>query len=151
PGFPVAVVEAKREHRTPADGLGQAIRYAQMLDLPLAYATNGLGIVERDFDSGLERDVETFPDPSDAWLRYRRWKGFGGGQETLLLPFSRDLRNPDGSIKTARYYQRVAIERAIEAILGDQRRVLLTLATGTGKTFVAMRIIWKLWSGDWPD
>jgi type I restriction enzyme R subunit len=148
----VAVVEAKREYRKPADGLGQAIRYAMLLDLPLAYSTNGLGIVERDFDTGLEDDTLTsFPVPSEAWLRYRRWKGFGVAPEsTLLLPFARDLRNPDGSVKTPRYYQRIAIERALEAILSGGPRVLLTLATGTGKTFVALQTAWKLWSGDWP-
>lgn len=152
PGFPVAVVEAKREYKKPADGLGQAIRYAMLLDLPLAYSTNGLGIVERDFDAGLEDDtLVSFPSPSEAWLRYRRWKGFGvDAESTLLLPFARDLRNPDGSVKTPRYYQRIAIERALEAILSGRPRVLLTLATGTGKTFVALQIAWKLWSGDWP-
>lgn len=153
PDFPVAVVEAKREYGKPADGLGQAIRYATLLDVPLAYATNGLGIVERDFDTGREDEtLAAFPTPSDAWERYRRWKGFAPeADETLLLPFARDLRNPDGSVKTPRYYQRVAIERALEAILGGRRRVLLTLATGTGKTFVAMQVVWKLWRGQWPD
>jgi type I restriction enzyme R subunit len=152
PGFPVAVVEAKREYLNPSDGLGQAIRYATLLDVPLAYSTNGLGIVERDFDTGLEDDnIAVFPSPSEAWLRYRRWKGFGAEADDILqLPFARDLRNPDGSVKTPRYYQRIAIERVLEGILSGRRRVLLTLATGTGKTFVAMQIAWKLWSGDWP-
>ena len=152
PGFPVAVIEAKREFRSAADGLQQGIRYALLLDLPLAYSTNGSGIVERDLDTGDERDVDDFPSPSEAWERYRRWKGIVPAAEpTLLLPFARDLRNPDGTVKTPRYYQRVAIERALEAILGGHNRVLLTLATGTGKTFVALQIAWKLWSGNWPD
>jgi type I restriction enzyme R subunit len=151
PGFPVAVVEAKREYREPTDGLAQAIRYATRLDLPLAYATNGEGIVERDFDTGAESELSRFPSPSEAWLRFRQWKGFAESANGVLLqPFARALRNPDGSVKEPRYYQRVAIERALEAVLSDRRRVLLTLATGTGKTFVALQIVWKLWNGSWP-
>lgn len=151
PGFPVAVVEAKREHKEPTDGLGQAIRYATRLDLPLAYATNGQGIIERDLDTGAEGAREGFPSPSEAWLRFRQWKGFSEPDGDLLLqPFSRALRNPDGSVKEPRYYQRIAIERALESVLAGRNRVLLTLATGTGKTFVAMQLTWKLWSGNWP-
>jgi type I restriction enzyme R subunit len=153
PGFPIAVVEAKRRHKRPGDGLQQAMRYAQMLDLPFAYATNGRGIVEHDYDTGLERDLAAFPAPEELWRRYRTWKGIveDAAAEILLLPFNRDLRLPDGrSVKEPRYYQRVAIERALHAILNERRRrILLTLATGTGKTFVALQIIWKLWSGSW--
>jgi type I restriction enzyme, R subunit len=153
PGFPIAVVEAKRRHKRPGDGLQQAMRYAQMLDLPFAYSTNGRGIVEHDYDTGLERNLADFPAPEELWRRYRTWKGIveDAAAEILLLPFNRDLRLPDGrSVKEPRYYQRVAIERALHAILNERRRrILLTLATGTGKTFVALQIIWKLWSGSW--
>lgn len=150
PGFPVAVVEAKREYKKPADGLQQSMRYAQMLDLPLAYGTNGKGIVEHDFDTGRETDVQGFPTPDEAWRRYQAWKGIDDEQaETLILPFSRALRNPDATVKEPRYYQAVAIERALEAILRGDKRVLLTMATGTGKTFVALQIVWKLWSSTW--
>jgi type I site-specific restriction endonuclease len=151
-GFPIAVVEAKRRHKLPGDGLQQAMRYAQMLDLPFAYATNGRGIVEHDYDTGLERDLAEFPTPEELWRRYRAWKGIveDAVADTLLLPFNRDLRLPYGRIKEPRYYQRVAIERALHAILNERRRrILLTLATGTGKTFLALQIIWKLWSGPW--
>jgi type I restriction enzyme R subunit len=151
PGLAVAVVEAKREYRLPGDGFGQAVRYATMLDLPLAYSTNGTEIRERDLDTGIESTPSAFPSPSDAWLRYRRWKGLAAEADPIVRQsFSRVLRNPDGSVKEPRYYQRVAIERALEAILGGRRRVLLTMATGTGKTFVALQLIWKLWHGDWP-
>ena len=151
PGLGVAVVEAKREFKLPEDGFGQAVRYATMLDLPLAYSTNGTGIRERDLDTGVESSPEAFPSPSDAWLRYRRWKGLAADVDPIVRQsFSRVLRNPDGSVKEPRYYQRVAIERALEAILGGRDRVLLTLATGTGKTFVALQLVWKLWHGDWP-
>lgn len=152
PGLPVAVVEAKREYRLPSDGLQQGMRYAELLDLPLAYATNGKGIVEHDFDTGAQSDLEGFPAPSEAWARFRAWKGIHdeGAADLLLRPFTRQLRNPDGSVKEPRYYQRVAIERALEAILADRKRVLLTLATGTGKTFVSLQVIWKLTAGQWP-
>jgi type I restriction enzyme R subunit len=152
PGFPVAVVEAKREYKLPGDGLQQAMRYAQMLDLPFAYATNGKGIVEHDYDTGIEQDLAAFPDPDELWRRYREWKGIldDAAADTLLLPFNRDLRLPDGRVKEPRYYQQVAIERALHAVLSEHRdRILLTLATGTGKTFLALQIIWKLWSSGW--
>jgi type I restriction enzyme R subunit len=123
-----------------------------MLDVPFAYSTNGKGIVEHDYDTGIECDLTDFPTPEALWRRYRAWKGIveDAAADTLLLPFNRDLRLADGSVKEPRYYQQVAIERALSAILSEHRdRVLLTLATGTGKTFVALQIIWKLWSGGW--
>jgi type I restriction enzyme, R subunit len=152
PGFPVAVVEAKREYRLPSDGLQQGMRYAELLDLPLAYATNGKGIVEHDFDTGAQTDIAAFPAPSEAWARFQAWKGIrdDGAGGVLLRPFTRQLRNSDGTVKEPRYYQRVAIERALEAILAGRKRVLLTLATGTGKTFVSLQVIWKLTAGQWP-
>jgi type I restriction enzyme R subunit len=123
-----------------------------MLDLPLAYSSNGRGIVEFDFDTGIEREhLPGFPPPDEVWARYRGWKGILDDQiaERITLPFNRDLRNPDGSVKAPRYYQRIAINRALEAILAGDNRVLLTMATGTGKTFVAMQTVWKLWSSRW--
>ncbi|MGI8682801.1 MAG: EcoAI/FtnUII family type I restriction enzme subunit R [Mycobacteriales bacterium] len=152
PGLPIAVVEAKREHKSAGTGLQQAKRYAELLDVPFAYATNGRGIVEHDYDTGLETNRMTFPTPDELWARYRSWKGLVDetAVDVLMLPFNRDLRLPDGRIKEPRYSQRVAIERALEAIFNEGRpRVLLTLATGTGKTFVALQIIWKLWQSNW--
>ena len=153
PGFAVAVVEAKRLYKLPSDGLQQGMRYSEMLDLPLAYSTNGEGIVEHDYDTGRQATPATFPGPDEALRRYRAWKGYVDDElvERLTLPFSRALRNPDGSVKEPRYYQRVAIEGALAAILAGRKRVLLTMATGTGKTFVALQIVWKLWSGGWPE
>ncbi len=75
PGFPVAVVEAKRLFKLPGDGLQQAKRYAQLLDLPLAYSTNGTGIAEHDFDTGRETKLDQLPGPAEMWRRYRAWKG----------------------------------------------------------------------------
>lgn len=152
PHLPIAVVEAKREHKLPGDGLQQAKRYAEMLRLPLAYSTNGKGIVEHDYDTGLEKNLDAFPSPNEMWQRYRAWKGLVDdvAVDTTLLPFNRDLRLPDGRIKEPRYYQRAAIGHALDAILNEKRdRVLLTLATGTGKTFVALQIVWKLWQSAW--
>ncbi len=152
PGVPVAVVEAKREYAIPGKGLQQAKNYAQLLDLPFAYSTNGKGIVEDDRDTGLENDkLKAFPSPDELWARYRAWKGIADDTvaDGLLLPFNRSLRNPDGSVKEPRYYQRTAINRAVKGILAGDDRLLLTLATGTGKTFVAMQTVWKLWKSGW--
>lgn len=152
PGVAVAVVEAKREDAIPGKGLQQAKNYGRLLDLPLAYSTNGHGIVEDDRDTGLENDrLSTFPGPDEAWGRYRRWKGIvdDAAANGVTAPFNRALRNLDGTVKEPRYYQRVAINRSIEAILGGDKRLLLTLATGTGKTFVSMQIVWKLWRSGW--
>jgi type I restriction enzyme, R subunit len=152
PGFPIAVVEAKRSYSIPAKGLQQAKQYASLLDVPFAFSTNGRGIVEDDRNTGIERDdLVGFPTPDVLWARYREWRGLGDEivAEGLLLPFNRSLRNPDGSIKEPRYYQRTAVNRTVRAILNGDRRLLLTMATGTGKTFVAMQIVWKLWSLAW--
>lgn len=153
PGLPIAVIEAKREYSIPGKGMQQAKDYAQRLDVPFAYSTNGKGIVEDDRDTGRETDGMTaFPSPDALWARYRAWKGIADDSvaDGLLLPFNRSVRNPDGTVKEPRYYQRTAINRAVQAILsGDKRRLLLTLATGTGKTFVAMQIVWKLWQSNW--
>ncbi len=152
PGVAVAVVEAKREYAIPGKGLQQAKNYARLLDLPLAYSTNGKGIVEDDRDTGLETNrLTAFPSPDAAWSRYRAWKGIieDDVAEGLLLPFNRALRNPDGTVKEPRSYQRTAINRSVTAILQGDKRLLLTLATGSGKTFVSMQIVWKLWKSRW--
>ena len=155
PGIPIAVVEAKREYAIAGKGLQQAKIYAQLLDVPFSYSTNGRGIVEDDRDTGRETDRMTeFPSPSTLWYRYRAWQGLVDDSvaEGLLLPFNRSLRNHDGTVKEPRYYQRAAINRSVVAILSGQKRLLLTLATGTGKTFVSMQVVWKLWRSGWrPD
>jgi type I restriction enzyme, R subunit len=152
PGVPIAVVEAKRAYAIPGKGMQQAKNYAHLLDVPFAYSTNGKGIVEDDRDTGIENDrLAAFPSPAAMWVRYRAWKGIVDDTvaEGLLLPFNRSLRNPDGSVKEPRSYQRTAINRSVEAIMRGDRRLLLTLATGTGKTFVSMQIVWKLWKSGW--
>jgi len=152
PGLPIAVVEAKREHAIPGKGLQQGKNYAQLLDVPFTYATNGTAIVEDDRGTGRETDnLETFPGPDELWARFREYKGLDDELSSagVALPFNRSLRNFDGSAKEPRYYQRTAINRSVAAILRGDTRILLTLATGTGKTFVSMQIVWKLWNSGW--
>jgi type I restriction enzyme R subunit len=142
--FPIAVVEAKAAYKAPGDGLQQAKDYATVLGLNFAFATNGHGIVEFDFLTGLERELEQFPAPGDLWARLRGGENISDdAEEHLLTPGYTVLG------KTPRYYQEIAINRALQAIVQGQKRVLLTMATGTGKTFVAFQICWKLWSGRW--
>ncbi len=145
--FRIAVVEAKATYKNPADGLQQAMEYAQILGLKFAYSTNGLGIIEHDFTSGKQRSLDGFPSPADLWARFRAAEGLDDDRvaEDLLFPFNRELRNPDGTIKTPRYFQEIAIHRAVQAVLQGRRRLLIAMATGTGKTFVAVQLVWKLW------
>jgi type I restriction enzyme R subunit len=152
PDLPLAVVEAKREYRLPSDGLQQAMDYAELLGLGFAYASNGRGVVEHDYDTGRQREVPGFPSPEELWARHQSWRGISEPvADAVALPFNRDLRNPDGSVKRPRYYQAVAINRAVEGALSGRKRMLLTMATGTGKTFVALQTVWKLWNSGWTN
>ena len=142
--FPIAVVEAKTVYANPGDGLQQAKEYAQILSLKFAYATNGRGIVEHDFLTGRDNDLETFPSADDLWNRLRASEGIDEKTaERVLAPYYHL------SGKSPRYYQEIAINRAVQAILQGKRRVLLTLATGTGKTVIAFQTCYKLWSSRW--
>ncbi len=142
--FPIAVVEAKTIYSHPGDGLQQAKEYAQILGLKFAYATNGKGIVEHDFLTGRERDLDGFPGPDELWGRLRASEGIDEKTaEQVLAPYYHL------SGKSPRYYQEIAINRAVQSILQGKRRVLLTLATGTGKTVIAFQICYKLWSSRW--
>jgi len=142
--FPIAVVEAKAIYSHPGDGLQQAKEYAQILGLNFAYATNGRGIVEHDFLTGREIDLETFPSPDDLWNRLRAGQGIDEQTAARVLAPYYHL-----SGKSPRYYQEIAINRAVQSVLQGKRRVLLTLATGTGKTVIAFQICYKLWSSRW--
>lgn len=147
PGFPIAVVEAKAAHKNPGDGMQQAMEYADVLGLKFAYATNGLGIEEYDFTTGRQTSLNAFPSPEQLWQRWRGDQGIAKDAEAedLLFPFNRELRNPDGTVKRPRYYQEIAINRSVQAVIQGRKRILITMATGTGKTLVAMQIVWKLW------
>jgi len=143
--FPLAVVEAKAVYKAAVDGLQQAKQYAEMLGLKFAYATNGCEIIEFDYFTGLETSCSDYPTPDQLWQRYKTAGNITDQQsaERLLTPFNHAVG------KGERYYQRIAINRTVEAILKGRRRILVTMATGTGKTFVAFQICWKLWSGRW--
>lgn len=144
PDFMIAVVEAKASYMTPGAGLQQAMDYAQILGLKFAYATNGKGIVEHDFLTGEETELTEFPSPVELWRRLKAAQGINEDVgDKLLTPYYHL------SGKSPRYYQEIAINRAVKAILQGKKRVLLTLATGTGKTVIAFQICWKLWSSRW--
>ena len=145
PGAPTVVVEAKRQYRSAEDGLQQALRYAQQLDAPLAYATNGVDIIEHNLRTGLELRVTEFAAPAVAWDEYVQMLDLDAdGASLLQQPLNRGRRNAAGDVITPRYYQSVAINRVLAAIARGQHRVLLLMATGTGKTFTAMQIVAKL-------
>ncbi len=139
--FPIAVVEAKMEFRHAADGLPQAKAYAEILGLKFAYATNGREIIEFDFLTGETSEITEFPSPEILFGRL-----YGG---TLSKQNEKTLLSPARSSKPLRYYQDIAINRAVERILKGDKRLLLTLATGTGKTKIAAQIAYKLWQSRW--
>jgi type I restriction enzyme R subunit len=144
--FPIAIVEAKKKYKLAADGIQQAKDYAQILGLKFAYSTNGTEILEFDFITGLETKISKYPTPTELWNRLNQAEPVKPEiQETFLKPF---LPIPN---KPERYYQTIAINRAVKAILEGKKRALLTLATGTGKTTIAFQIIYKLWNNRWNN
>ena len=144
--LPLAVVEGKDNKHPVGGGMQQAIAYAETLDVPFVFSSNGDGFMFHD-RTGLSTPVERFlaidefPSPAELWSRYRAWKGFSDEAERVI-------RHPyyeDNSGREPRYYQRIAIQRSVEAIARGQRRVLVAMATGCGKTYTAFQIIWRLW------
>jgi type I restriction enzyme R subunit len=142
--FTLAVVEAKADYNLAADGLQQAKQYAEILGLKFAYSTNGAEIVEFDYLTGRENHLADFPTAAELWSRLQTSQGIEEAvAERMLTPFYH------ASGKSPRYYQEIAINRVVQAILQGKSRVLITMATGTGKTDVAFQICWKLWSSRW--
>jgi type I restriction enzyme R subunit len=146
PNIPLAVIEAKDNHCSVGDGLQQALEYADTLQLPFIFASNGDGFVFHDRTAAtgaIERNLQLdeFPSPATLWARYRDWKGLPPDAESLVL---QDYY-ADGTGKGPRYYQAAAVNATIEAIAKGQNRLLLVMATGTGKTYTAFQIIWRLW------
>ena len=143
--FAIAVVEAKPESKTAGDGMQQAKDYAEILGLKFAYATNGHDILEFDFLTGKESQLDRFPNPAELWARLTQ----GSVLESVdtAKPLLQPLNHSTG--KSPRYYQEIAINRVVAAMLSGQLRILLTMATGTGKTPTAFHIIWKLWNTRW--
>ena len=146
PNVPLAIVEAKDNNHGVGDGMQQGLAYAEMIDVPFVFSSNGDSFLFHD-RTGLSGAVEQhigldhFPSPEELWRRYCAWK--------KIVPASADIvaqdYHSDGPNKEPRYYQVSAINRVIEAVVNGQDRVLLVMATGTGKTYTAFQIIWRLW------
>jgi len=146
PNLPLAVIEAKDNTHSVGAGMQQALGYAERMDIPFVFSSNGDGFLFHDrtrSEAPLERELplESFPPPEELWERYCAWKGIDDGAAKVV---AQDY-HADASGKTPRYYQLTAINRAVEAIARGQDRVLLVMATGTGKTYTAFQIIWRLW------
>lgn len=144
--MPIAIIEAKDNNHSLGDGMQQALAYGDALDAPFVFSSNGDGFLFHD-RTGLFGQTETtlsldeFPSPETLWERYCQYKGIHqNARQTVEQPYY-----DDGSGRTPRYYQTVAINRTVEAVARGQNRILLVMATGTGKTFTAFQIIWRLW------
>jgi type I restriction enzyme, R subunit len=146
PNIPIAIIEAKDNNHSVGDGMQQALDYAVTLDIPFVFSSNGDGFVFHD-RTGISAEKEAniglheFPTPNELWAKYRIWKGLTPESERIVLQDYYD----DGSGKSPRYYQANAVNAAVEAIAKGQDRILLVMATGTGKTYTAFQIIWRLW------
>lgn len=143
PNLPLAIVEAKDNRHSLGAGMQQGIEYAECLDVPFVYSSNGDGFLEHDMKNGTEREIklEEFPSPEILWMRYKGDTEMTSEQEALITePYYYQLGD-----KTPRYYQRIAVNRTIDAIARGQNRILLVMATGTGKTYTAFQIIHRLW------
>lgn len=147
PNIPIAVIEAKDNNHAVGAGLQQALNYARILDLPTALSSNGDGFVDHD-GSGLAPAIERtlsldeFPSPDELWQRYKKFKGIETREQETIAAHDYFF---DGSGRAPRYYQQIAVNRAVEAIAKGQERILLVMATGTGKTYTAFQIIYRLW------
>ena len=148
--IPIALIEAKKSVFTPSHGMQQALDYAATLQIPFVFSSNGKAFVFHDRTGLLvqgetELPMDAFPAPEGLWSKYLEWKGLTSAQEKIVLQPYYD----DGSGKEPRYYQRNAINATVEAIAKGRDRILLVMATGTGKTYTAFEIIWRLWKSDW--
>ncbi|EMJ4842906.1 TPA: DEAD/DEAH box helicase family protein [Morganella morganii] len=145
PNLPLAVIEAKANKHAISKGMQQGLDYAGLLDVPFVFASNGDGFIFHDKTNPqqLESEItlDAFPVPELLWQKYCDWKGFTQQQLPVI---SQDYYD-DGSGKSPRYYQMRAINRTIDAVSAGKNRILLVMATGTGKTYTAFQIIWRLW------
>lgn len=146
PNIPIAVIEAKNNNYSVGAGMQQALNYSDMLGVPFVYSSNGDAFLQHDHTvtSGeVEKEIplDRFPSPDELWKRYRSWKGIDKDTERIVT----EDYYIDSEGKEPRYYQLQAINRTIEAIAKGQNRILLVMATGTGKTYTAFQIIWRLW------
>jgi type I restriction enzyme R subunit len=147
PNIPIAVIEAKdNKHRVGA-GMQQALNYAEILGIPFVFSSNGDGFLLHDRTGMADKTeqelaLDAFPTPTDLWQRYCQWKGLTSldVRKTIEMPYY-----DDGTSRAPRYYQANAINNTVEAVAKGQQRILLVMATGTGKTYTAFQIIWRLW------
>lgn len=143
PNYPIAVVEAKDNKKEVGAGMQQALEYANILDVPFAFSSNGDGFIEHNRNTGEEREIslDEFPTREELWERHVREANISAAQQAIINePYFFQLGD-----KTPRYYQRIAINRTVEAIVSGQDKILLVMATGTGKTYTAFQIIYRLW------
>lgn len=144
--LPIALIEAKDNSHSVGSGMQQALGYAETLDIPFVFSSNGDGFLFHDrtgtgSHTEIELGLDQFPSPDELWQRYCQWKGLDDqARRKIAAPYY-----DDGSGRIPRYYQINAINRAVEAVARGQNRVLLVMATGTGKTYTAFQIIWRLW------
>lgn len=145
PNLPLAVIEAKANKHSIGKGMQQALDYAGLLEVPFVFSSNGDGFIFHDKTNTTTLETEIsladFPTPAELWDKYCQWKGYTQAQLPIIVQDYHD----DGSGKSPRYYQLQAINKTIEAIARRQNRILLVMATGTGKTYTAFQIIWRLW------
>ncbi|MDD5483748.1 MAG: DEAD/DEAH box helicase family protein [Kiritimatiellae bacterium] len=147
PNVPVAVIEAKDNNHSVGAGLQQSLGYAKMLDIPVAFSSNGDGFVQHDlsgFTPIIEKELtlDAFPSPAELWRMYKKHKNITTSEQEEAVSFDYFF---DGSGRAPRYYQQIAVNRTIEAIARGENRILLVMATGTGKTYAAFQIIYRLW------
>jgi len=147
PNIPIAIIEAKDNHHTVGAGMQQALNYARILDIPCVFSSNGDGFLFHDrtgTGNNLETEValDSFPTPGMLWEKYKKYKGIVATEAERIIAQEYHF---DGSDRKPRYYQQIAINRTVEAIAKGQRRILLVMATGTGKTYTAFQTIHRLW------
>lgn len=145
--IPIAVIEAKDNKHSVGAGMQQGLDYAEILDIPVAYSSNGDGFLEHDRTKSTgqietELSLENFPAPEELWLRYKKFKGIETSEQERISSHDYFI---DGSGRKPRYYQQIAVNRTVEAIARGQNRILIVMATGTGKTYAAFQIIYRLW------
>lgn len=147
PNIPIAVIEAKKNIYPLGAGMQQALDYADILDLPVAFSSNGDGFIEHDksgFSSLVERELslDNFPSPDELWQKYKKFKQLETTEAEEIASFDYFF---DSQGRQPRYYQQIAINRTVEAIAKGQNRLLLVMATRSGKTYTAFQIIYRLW------
>lgn len=147
PNVPIAIIEAKDNKHTIKSGIQQALEYANTLDIPCVFSSNGDGFYFHDktaTDGIVEKEIalDEFPSPEELWEKYKKYKGI---ETAEVEEVAKQDYFQDGSGRTPRYYQQIAVNRTIEAVAKGQNRIILVMATGTGKTYTAFQIIYRLW------